>query len=106
MKKKITNHRYEDFNQEDFRLNPDPSTRNPHTSTLIPHNQMENIMCESNVYLKENGTEKLIMENVAAITPAGENQFILKGLLGEQQQVSGIIENINLMGHKIILKAV
>lgn len=67
---------------------------------------METIMCESNVYLKENGKEKLIMENVAAITPAGENRFVLKGLLGEQQQVSGIIEDINLMGHKIILKAV
>lgn len=62
-------------------------------------------MCESNVYIKENGTEKLIMENVAAVTPSGENRFILRGLLGEQQEVSGIIEDINLMGHKIILKA-
>lgn len=62
------------------------------------------IMCESNVYLKENGAETLIMENVAAITPAGEHRFILRGLLGEQQEISGIIEDINLMGHKIILK--
>jgi predicted RNA-binding protein len=61
-------------------------------------------MCESNVYFKENGKETLIMENVAAISPAGDNRFILRGLLGEQQQVSGIIEDINLMGHKIILK--
>lgn len=61
-------------------------------------------MCESNVYLKENGAETLIMENVAAITPAGENRFLLRGLLGEQQEISGIIEDINLMGHKIILK--
>jgi predicted RNA-binding protein len=61
-------------------------------------------MCESNVYFRENGKETLIMENVAAITPAGDNRFLLRGLLGEQQQVSGIIEDINLMGHKIILK--
>ena len=61
-------------------------------------------MCESNVYLRENGAETLIMENVAAITPAGENRFLLRGLLGEQQEVSGIIEDINLMGHTIILK--
>ncbi len=61
-------------------------------------------MCESNVYLKENGAETLIMENVAAITPAGENRFILRGLLGEQQEISGIIEDINLMGHKIVLR--
>lgn len=62
------------------------------------------IMCESSVYLKENGAETLIMENVAAITPAGENRFILRGLLGDRKEISGIIEDINLMGHKIILR--
>lgn len=62
-------------------------------------------MCESNVFLKENGNETLIMENVAAISPAGENTFILRGLLGEQKEVKGVIEDINLMGHKITLKA-
>ena len=62
-------------------------------------------MCESNVYLKNNDTEELIMENVAAITPGDQGKFILRGLLGEQMEVSAIIEDINLMGHKIILKA-
>ncbi len=62
-------------------------------------------MCESNVYLKENNEEKLIMENVAAITPSGEGTFVLNGLLGEQMEVKGVIEDINLMGHKIILNA-
>lgn len=63
-------------------------------------------MCESNVYLKQGDQETLIMENVATITPAQEGKFILRGLLGEQKEVAGIIEDINLMGHKIILKAV
>ncbi len=62
-------------------------------------------MCESNVYLKKNNEEELIMENVAAITPSGEGTFVLKGLLGEQMEVKGVIEDINLMGHKIILNA-
>jgi len=62
-------------------------------------------MCESNVYLKKDNDEKLIMENVAAISPAGENAFLLRGLLGESMEVKAIIEDINLMGHKIILKA-
>jgi len=62
-------------------------------------------MCESNVYLKENDVEKLIMENVAAITPGDKGIFVLKGLLGERMEVQGIIEDINLMGHKIILKS-
>jgi predicted RNA-binding protein len=62
-------------------------------------------MCESNVYLRENDIETLIMENVAAITPSDEGIFVLKGLLGERMEVKGVIEDINLMGHKIILKA-
>jgi len=62
-------------------------------------------MCESNVYLKEGDQENLIMENVAAITPAEGGRFILRGLLGEQKEVSAVIEDINLMGHKIILRA-
>ena len=62
-------------------------------------------MCESNVYLKEGDQERLIMENVAAITPAGDGKFLLRGLLGEQAEVEGVIEDINLMGHKITLKA-
>lgn len=60
-------------------------------------------MCESNVYLKKEGQEELIMENVAAISPAGNGTFILKGLLGDQMEVKGSIEEINLMGHRIIL---
>ena len=62
-------------------------------------------MCESNVYLKKDNNEELIMENVAAISPVGETTFILKGLLGESMEVKAVIEDINLMGHKIILKA-
>ena len=62
-------------------------------------------MCESNVYLKENDQEKLVMENVAAITPAGKDTFVLRGLLGDRMEVRGIIEDINLMAHKIVLKA-
>ena len=62
-------------------------------------------MCESNVYLKKDNSEELIMENVAAISPVDETTFLLKGLLGESMEVKAIIEDINLMGHKIILKA-
>ena len=62
-------------------------------------------MCESNVYLKKENTEELIMENVAAISPVDENTFLLKGLLGESMEVKAIIEDINLMGHKITLKS-
>jgi len=42
---------------------------------------------------------------VAAVTPVGKDTFLLKGLLGESMKVKAIIEDINLMGHKITLKA-
>ena len=61
-------------------------------------------MCESNVYIKEGDNETLIMENVAAVTPVDASTFLLKGLLGERMEIKGVIEDINLMGHKIILK--
>ncbi len=63
-------------------------------------------MCESNVYLKKDNDETLIMENVAAVSPIGENTFLLKGLLGESLEVKAVIEDINLMAHKIILKSI
>jgi len=66
----------------------------------------ETKMCESNVYIKTQDSEKLIMENVAAISPIGKDKFLLKGLLGESKEISGTIVDINLMGHKIILKEV
>jgi len=63
-------------------------------------------MCDFNAYLKKDNAEKLIMENVINVTPAGENTFLLKGLLGERLEVKALIEDINLAGNKIILKAV
>lgn len=61
-------------------------------------------MCESAVYLKKGNEEELLMENVAAIQPLPDGKFLLRGLLGESMEVSGIIDEINLMGHRIILK--
>ncbi len=63
-------------------------------------------MCESNVYLKNNGTEELIMENVAAISPLEDDKFLLKGLLGDSLEIKGKIEDINLMAHKIVIAAI
>jgi predicted RNA-binding protein len=60
-------------------------------------------MCESNVYIKQNDKEELVMENVASITPMEEDLFLLKGLLGERKEIRGKIADINLMAHKIIL---
>lgn len=65
----------------------------------------EILMCDFNAYLKNNNIEKLIMENVTHITPMDEKTFLLKGLLGERMEIQAIIEDINLAGNRIVLKA-
>ncbi len=59
-------------------------------------------MCESNVFLKKGDEEELVMENVAAVTPLGEGRFLLRGLLGESREITGTLEDINLMAHRIV----
>lgn len=59
-------------------------------------------MCESNVYIRKNDKEELVMENVAAIKPLGDGRFILRGLLGDSTEITGTLEDINLMSHKIV----
>ncbi len=61
-------------------------------------------MCESNVYMKSDGKEELVMENVAVITPENYNKFILKGLFGDTMEITGDIDTINLISHKIVFK--
>ncbi|MBU1170532.1 MAG: CooT family nickel-binding protein [Proteobacteria bacterium] len=61
-------------------------------------------MCESNVYIRKNNEDELVMENVAAIQPLGDGRFILKGLLGESCEIKGTLQDINLMAHKIVFE--
>lgn len=59
-------------------------------------------MCESTVYIKKENAEEKLMENVAAITPLGEDRYQLKGLLGDVRELHGTLVDINLMDHKIV----
>ncbi len=63
-------------------------------------------MCESNVYLKKDGTEELIFSEVMRIVPEGNNEYTLIGLMGDTKRVKGVIREINLLGHKIIFEEV
>lgn len=60
-------------------------------------------MCESNVYLKENEKETLIMESVDSIQPS-ENGLKLMDILGRQIFVPARIKNMNLLNHRIIIE--
>lgn len=60
-------------------------------------------MCESSAFIwKENELEK-VMENVVNIDPC-DGKIYLTDLLGEQKIIDGIIKEIRLMDHKIIIQ--
>ncbi|MFH0924673.1 MAG: CooT family nickel-binding protein [bacterium] len=60
-------------------------------------------MCESNVYLEDNGKEEIFMESVDIIKP-DEGKLYLKSIFGEQKVVEARIKEISLVDHRIVLK--
>ena len=60
-------------------------------------------MCESIAYLvSENGEEK-IMDNVVYMVPS-EGSVFLEDILGDQKVVEGILKEIKLLDHKILIQ--
>ncbi|AKL94542.1 RNA binding protein [Clostridium aceticum] len=59
-------------------------------------------MCESAAYLITDKGEQKIMENVVYMKPENGKVF-LADLLGEQKIVEGIVKEIRLIEHKIII---
>jgi len=60
-------------------------------------------MCESTAYLQKGGRQELLLEDVARIVPHGD-KVILTGILGNQLEIKAEIVELDLMGHKILLK--
>ncbi|MCX5872669.1 MAG: CooT family nickel-binding protein [Deltaproteobacteria bacterium] len=62
-------------------------------------------MCESNVYILREGQEELIMESVGSLI-RGNGNITLKSIFGEKVSVDAELIEIDLIGHKITLKAI
>ncbi|NLA05588.1 MAG: CooT family nickel-binding protein [Firmicutes bacterium] len=60
-------------------------------------------MCQSTVYLVEDGREEMLMEDVSVVKPQGE-ELLLIGMLGERKQVKARIKELQLMDHRILLE--
>lgn len=59
-------------------------------------------MCQTTVYLIEDGQEKLLMNDVIALIPE-EGQVKLVSLFGEELTVTGRIKQMDLLSHKILI---
>ena len=60
-------------------------------------------MCQSTAYMLKDGNEEEIMADIATIIPEGTT-LRLVSLFGEEKKVEASIHEINLLGHKIVLK--
>lgn len=63
-------------------------------------------MCEANVYWVSEDQETLIMESVDIVEPEDDNQWRLVGIFGDQKNIKGRINAMNLVDHKIYFEAV
>lgn len=62
-------------------------------------------MCESIAYLRTPSGDKKIMEYVVEVRPEKDGKVYLADLLGEQKIVEGILKEIRLLDHKIIIES-
>ena len=60
-------------------------------------------MCEANAYIFKDGGEELYLENVDIMRPE-EGKIFLKNLFGEQKVFEGVIKEISLLRHRIVLE--
>lgn len=60
-------------------------------------------MCESNVYLKDEEGEKLIVEDAVLIETEG-GRIKITDILGGQTEIDGDIEEITFLDHRITIE--
>jgi predicted RNA-binding protein len=60
-------------------------------------------MCQSTAYILKDGKEEELMADIATIIPEGKRLRLIS-LFGEEKAVEASIQEINLLGHKILLK--
>jgi len=60
-------------------------------------------MCDTNVYLVRGGEEELLMENIDAIAPEGE-ELVLRDIFGQEKRVRARFREVRLLQHRIILE--
>jgi predicted RNA-binding protein len=60
-------------------------------------------MCQSTAYVLKDGKEEELMADIATIIPEGKRLRLIS-LFGEEKEVEASIQEINLLGHKILLQ--
>jgi predicted RNA-binding protein len=61
-------------------------------------------MCESTAYLITEDGERKLMEYVVDVVPKENGKLSLTDILGEEQIVEGMLKEIRLLEHKILIQ--
>jgi predicted RNA-binding protein len=61
-------------------------------------------MCQSTAYVLKDGKEQELMADITTIIPEGKRLRLIS-LFGEEKEIEATIQEINLLGHKIILRS-
>ena len=61
-------------------------------------------MCESNIVKRSGKAENTIAEDIDFIKVVSLGKLLIRTILGEEKYIDGEIDEIDLHGHKVILK--
>lgn len=62
-------------------------------------------MCEANAYLRHGAEEELFLEGVDKVVPL-DGQLVLENIFGQKKIIKGIIKEMSLVDHKIIIEKI
>lgn len=63
-------------------------------------------MCESTAYLITPEGERKVMDYVVDVVPKENGRLLLTDLLGEEKLIEGMLKEVRLLEHKIIIEKV
>lgn len=60
-------------------------------------------MCESNVYVRDDEGDRLVMED-AVLLESGQGKVRITDVLGEEKELEGDVEEITFLEHRIVIR--
>ncbi|MCX7914487.1 MAG: CooT family nickel-binding protein [Thermodesulfovibrionales bacterium] len=60
-------------------------------------------MCESNAFIYQDGEEILFLEAIDILRPEEDGKIYLRNFWGEEKIFQGVVKEISLLKHKIVL---
>ena len=60
-------------------------------------------MCESNVYLRDDDGDRLVMEDAVLVKNEG-GRVTVTDILGDSKEFEGLLEEVTFLEHRIVIR--